>query len=86
MRLPVRRLLSGSGMPSRDAPHGEEGYADPDRGGRDGAGEQDPPWVTELPTRGLSDCCDEVADRPVARQSRGETRLEARARGERAQR
>jgi hypothetical protein len=82
----VRRLLAGGGMPSRDAPHGEEGDANADRGRRDGASEQDPARVTELAARGLPDGRDQVPDRPVARQTRGETGLEARAGGERTQR
>jgi hypothetical protein len=82
----VRRLLAGCGMPSSDAPHGEEGHADPDRGRRDGAGEEDAARVTELAAGGVPDCRDQVADRPVARQPRGETGLEARAGGERGER
>ena len=82
----MRRLVAGLRVASGDAPHRQEGHADPDGGRRDGTGDQDPSRVAELAPGRLADRRDEVSDRSVARQSRGETRLEPGPGGQRAER
>jgi hypothetical protein len=82
----MRRLVAGLRVASGDAPHREERHADPDGGRRDGPGDQDLSRVAELAPGGLADRRDEVSNRAVTRQARGETRLEPGPGGKRAER
>jgi hypothetical protein len=82
----MRRLVARRGVAACHAPHGEDGDPDAERGGRYGAGEEDPSRVAQLTAGRVADRRDEVLKRPVARQSRGEASLETRASGERAER
>lgn len=82
----MRRLMAGCGVATCHAAHGEDRDPDADRGGRDRAGDEDPPRVPQLAPGRIADRCDKVLERSVPGQPGGEAGLETRSGRERAER